>query len=270
MSKEKFRLENKLGTSGVITSIILVITTMIIGLLFSISFFFRFVLHDSIGMREFLEAFGIEDANVHETFDISQSISWLGSTTALITLMVLIVCLLIIWVLFYKLNSVYAYRAFRGYGLSLLGVSGILLVFGVFVSVFVYNVSKEAYFDYENAFKVGKWLLVFSVIPVFALGLLMLLVSLFAAFPAKTDMRRPRRNGEKDVSFIMDDEEIGQIYEDSLSYNESQKSSEADSEEHTDNVLKVEAEIVQRTCSNCGCAVKDSDIFCVECGAKLQ
>ena len=92
MSKEKFRLENKLGTSGVITSIILVITTMIIGLLFSISSFFRFVLHDSIGMREFLEAFGIEDANVHETFDISQSISWLGSTTALITLMVLIVC----------------------------------------------------------------------------------------------------------------------------------------------------------------------------------
>lgn len=265
MSKEKFRLENKLGTSGVMTAIVLVVTTMITGLLFSVSSFLRFILHNSLRMQSFLEVFGIEDTKIHNTFNISRSISWLGSVPAIIILMTIIVLLLIVWVLFYKLNSVYIYRAFRGYGLSLVCISGVLLIFGIFINVFIYNFSKETYLDYQSAFQVGKWLAVFAVMPIFVLGLLMLFISLFAAFPAKTDMKRPRRNGEKDVSFIMDDEDINQISKDSLLISDIKKPLE----EQLNDVQEVEAEIVQKVCPKCGLEAKDDDIFCVECGTKL-
>lgn len=293
MSKEKFRLENKLGTSGVMTTIILVITTIITGLLFSVSAFLRFILYDSTRMQNFLEAFGIEDAKIHNTFNISRSVSWLGSSPTIIVLLIVIFLLLVIWISFYKLNSVYVYRAFRGYGISLMCISGLLFIFGVFINPIMYHFANETYLNYENAFKVGRWLLAFSVLPVFMLGLLMLLVSLFAAFPAKTDMKRPRQNGEKDVSFIMDDEDIKQLFEDSISGENSQASDiygkiSADNadidktvlpdiqedfaqstEKQEENIQTVEAEVVGKNCPSCGASANDDDIFCTECGTKL-
>lgn len=291
MHKEKFRLENKLGTSGVMTTIILVITTIITGLLFSVSAFLRFVLHDSVRMQNFLETFGIENTKIQNIFDISDSISWLGSAPTLIVLSAIIFLLLVIWISFYKLNSVYIYRAFRGYGISLMCISGLSFVLGIFISPIMYHFANEAYLNYENAFKAGKWIMMFSVVPVFMLGLLMLLISLFAAFPAKTDMKRPRRNGEKDVSFIMDDDDIKRIYENSAldetpqTSDVSEKTLENDSavkallpdneicssasDGENEKIQTAEAEIADKHCPNCSVLVNDGDIFCTECGTKL-
>lgn len=289
MSKEKFRLENKLGTSGAITSIVLVITTVITGLLFIFSAFLRFILHDSYRMQSFLETFGVGDTKIHETFDISRSISWFGSAPTLIVLFSVILLLIIIWCLFYKLNSVYIYRAFRGYGISLICISCLSFVFGLFAGPVMYHFSGSLYSDYGDALKIGTWLLLFAALPVFAWGLLMLLLSLFTAFPAKTDMKRPRKNGEKDVSFIMDDEDAEKFFENSaLSENDMKISGDASqnldvtsSESFLSNaqevrlkipaetVETVEAEIVERACPKCGKKVNDGDVFCMECGAKL-
>lgn len=284
MSKEKFRLENKLGTSGAITSIVLVITTIITGLLFMFSAFLRFILHDSDRMESFLETFGAGNTKIHETFDISRSISWLGSAPTLIVLTVVILLLLIIWCSFYKLNSVYVYRAFRGYGISLICISCLSFVFGLFAGPVMYHFADSLYSNYGDALKIGKWLLLFAALPVFALGLLMLLVSLFTAFPAKTDMKRPRKSGEKDVSFIMDDEDINQLGNSvpgeacpQVSVDDSQELnvtaykdiSPVGSEASEENIETVEAEIVEKACPNCGAKVNDGDVFCMGCGTKL-
>lgn len=292
MSKEKFRLENKLGTSGVMTTMILVITTIITGLLFSVSAFLRFILHDSARIQNFLEAFGIENIKIHNTFNISRSVSWLGSSPTIIVLLIVIFLLLVIWISLYKLNSVYVYRAFRGYGISLICISGLLFVSGLSIKPIMYHFANETYLNYENALKVGRWLLAFSVLPIFMIGLLMLLISLFAAFPAKTDMKRPRKNGEKDVSFIMDDEDIKQLFEGSVQGGNPQASDIPEkisddtdidktalpdvqedyvqpTNQQEENIQTVEAEVVGKYCPNCGASADDSDIFCTECGTKL-
>lgn len=268
MSKEKFRLENKLGTSGAILTVFLVITTIITALLFIISNFLRFILNESDRMQSFLEPFGIDKGALRDTFEISRSLSWIGSAPMYIALIAAILFLLIIWVSLYKLNSVYTYRAFRGYGVSLICVSGILILLGLFIGPLMNNFAQGYYSYYQDAFAVGKWLLIFSSLPVFTLGLVMLLLSLFAAFPAKTDMKRPRKNGERDVSFIMDDEEAKQSYEYSVSDKTFKKTSIENSVQ-SDDVQTAYAEIVDSTCPNCGNSTCEGDIFCINCGTKL-
>lgn len=260
MSKEKFRLENRLGTSGVVVTVVLIITTIITGLLFIASGFIKYVLHNSDRINGFLETFGIENADIHQTFDINSSLSWLGSTPIFILIIAVILFLLVIWVSLYKLNSVYTYRAFRGYGVSLICVSGLVILLGLIADPIMSRFAENYYSGYENAFTVGKWLIILSSLPVFALGLLMLLISLFAAFPAKTDMRRPRKNGEKDVSFIMDDDDAKQSYEYSVSDKTFVPSND---------VQTAKAEIVENTCPNCGAAAREGAVFCIECGNKL-
>lgn len=260
MSKEKYRLDNKLGTSGTITTVVLVITTIITGLLIIISSFLRFILHDSERMQSFLETFGIENTKISKIFGIDRSISWLGSIPSLIVLAAVIILLLIIWIALYKLNSVYIYRAFKGYGLSLICISCLLFIVGLFSGPVIYRFAHYFYMDYKDAFDIGKWLVVFSALPVFALGLLMLLLSLFTEFPAKTDMKRPRKNGEKDVSFIINDEDENQAFEDSEPRNDSESSDVVDA---------AEVEVVKNICPNCGAVIHDGDLFCTGCGTKL-
>ena len=268
MSKEKFRLENRLGTSGVITTVVLVITTIITAFLFTASCFIRIVLHSYQGMQRFLETVGIEDIEIPEVFGINRSISWIGSAPMLVALIVIIILLLVIWVSLYKLNRVYTYRAFRGYGVSLICISCLLIVLGFITGPVVSSIAGDYYAGYESVFTAGKWMLIFSAVPVLSLGLLMLLVSLFAAFPAKTDMKRPRENGEKDVSFIMEDEDASQSYEYSNKDKTFEKTS-PDGYEPSESVETTEAEIVENTCSNCGAVTQDGYVFCTECGKKL-
>lgn len=268
MSKEKFRLDNKLGTSGAITTVVLVITTIITGLLLIVSGFIRFVLNDSERIQRFLETFGISVNKTREVFDIDSSVSWIGSLPATLVLAAVILFLLVLWVSLYKVNSVYIYRAFRGYGVSLICISCLLIVFGMIIGPVIYRFAGNYYFGYEDAFKMGKWLLLFSSLPVFLLGLFMLFISLFAAFPAKTDMKRPRKNGEKDVSFIMDDEDENQIFEDS-EFSEAPNNLYDKVDASAEEVQTSEVEIVGDTCPNCGAVTYDGDVFCTACGTKL-
>ncbi len=260
--KEKFRLENKLGTSGVMTAVILVITTMITGFLFSVSSFFGFVLSGSEAMQRFLGAFGDDNVKIHETFDISRTISWLGSAASVIVLAAVLLLLLVIWIILYKMYRVYIYRAFRSYGVSLICIAGLLLVCAIAAGPLVYGFAGGFYAEYENVFKAGRWLALFSIFPAFILGLVMVLVSLFAMFPAKSDMKRPRRSGEKDVSFIMDDDDLT---ERDLHSDEQSESADCKKEE----IQAVEAEIIAKKCPNCGETASDGDLFCIKCGTKL-
>lgn len=268
MSKEKFRLENRLGSSGVITTIVLIITTIITAFLFTASCFIRIVLHSYQGMQRFLETVGTEGIEIQNVFGISRSISWLGSAPMLAVLIALIILLLVIWVSLYRINRVYIYRAFRGYGVSLICISCLLIILGLITGPVVSRIAVNYYEGYEGVFSAGKWMLIFSAVPVLALGLLMLLISLFAAFPAKTDMKRPRKNGEKDVSFIMEDEDASQSFE----YSNKDKTFEKispDGNEPSESVETAQAEIVENTCPNCGAVVNDGYVFCIECGKKL-
>lgn len=284
MERAKYRYRNRLGTSGIVVSIILLINTVFFSLLLMTCSFLNFASINQDVANSVFKFIGVHNPITEDLYTTNGFLLFISNQGILTGVSIIFVLILVLWLIYYKINSIYSYRAIRCYGITTIFTSAVVIILSLLVSPTMSKFFPMEFLKFGEAIRMFKWFVLLSAIPVLIYGVFLLIVSLIAMLPAKSNMIKPSGDGKSDVSFVIDEQEDEDINQ--FLYDEEHREKvevpegnpddldvyqDAKSKYELDNIEYVNAEIIQNdiVCNQCGHKNKVNTNYCANCGNKV-